>query len=138
MPDALKRDGGWYEEDCDYSRVIIAFPEYFTQKDIDSAYKTLATWFPDAYEAYTGITLKPGESYIKDKIAFDAAHKNDFVVISAIGRDNDMVEAYATIGGQRGISGIDIMIPKTEYDARDCFGFVVGDPSKYARVEKST
>ena len=134
MPSVLKLDEGWYEEDCDYARVIIAFPEYFTSDQIASAYKSLAAWAPDDYEAFTGKILKPGESYVKDRETFNETHKNDFVVISAIGRDDGMVEALATIGGQRGISGIDLLIPAEEYKARDHFGFVVIDASKYERV----
>jgi hypothetical protein len=66
MPDHLRLDDGWYEEDCDYALVVTAFPDRFTEKMRESAKRTLKDWRPDAYEAEYGVTLVPGESYTKD------------------------------------------------------------------------
>lgn len=34
------RQAGWYEEDCDWAVVALAFPEVFTLKEIESARQT--------------------------------------------------------------------------------------------------
>ena len=39
MPAAFKVAGGWYEEDCEASKVIAVFPDHFDPKDVDAAIK---------------------------------------------------------------------------------------------------
>lgn len=66
MPGHLRLDDGWYEEDCDWSLVVTAFPQHFDDKTREAAKRTLKAWKPEAYEAEYGVTLAPGESYMKD------------------------------------------------------------------------
>lgn len=67
MPDALRLKAGWYEEDCDWARVVLAFPQYFTSTYQAQAKETLRAWCPKAYEQFYGIKLQPGDSYILDR-----------------------------------------------------------------------
>jgi len=64
MPEALKVESGWYEEDCDWCLVAIAYPDLFV-KDYAQALDTFKNWHPDRYEKWFGVTLKPEESYLK-------------------------------------------------------------------------
>jgi len=64
MPDIAR---GWYEEDCDWARIALAFPQFFNGLACAAAWETLRDWAPDAYEAFTGRKLQPGESYMRDK-----------------------------------------------------------------------
>jgi hypothetical protein len=64
MPDSLMVESGWYEEDCDWALVAIAFPSYFA-KEYDQAKDTVRNWHPDRYEKFFGVTLKPEESYMR-------------------------------------------------------------------------
>ncbi len=64
MPEALRIESGWYEEDCDWALVALAFPEYFIA-EYSQALDTVKNWHPDRYEKWSGVTLKPEESYIK-------------------------------------------------------------------------
>lgn len=66
MPDSLRLDGGWYEEDCDWARVVVAFPLHFPPETVEEAKATLRAWCPRAYERFYGVTLNPGESYMLD------------------------------------------------------------------------
>ena len=67
VPDALRLPGGWYEEDCDWARVVLAFPQYFPDAVKQAeARQCLRAWVPSAYERFYGVTLQPGESYAKD------------------------------------------------------------------------
>jgi hypothetical protein len=51
MPAALRAartddgpDCPWFEEDCDYSLVVLAFPEYFTPEERDTAVRSARVW----------------------------------------------------------------------------------------------
>jgi hypothetical protein len=47
------RSGGqWYEEDCDWAIVALAYPAYFTQAEIDAAHGMLKVWQPGLYETF--------------------------------------------------------------------------------------
>lgn len=45
MPDALVNPSGWYEEDCEYSKVVLAFPEYFKSEEQANAVRAFKYWF---------------------------------------------------------------------------------------------
>jgi len=135
MPEILRNDDGWYEEDCDWAKVAIAFPDLFTAEDAVNARETLRNWFPAIYEQHFGVTLKPGESYVRDKELFDKAHAADWVTIAAWGDWADgvpkgMVGVVATLGGSRRPEQITphryFVVPATEYDTRPrAGGFVI-------------
>lgn len=42
--------GRWFEEDCDWAVVALAFPQFFKPDDIDAALKTLQHYKPELYE----------------------------------------------------------------------------------------
>lgn len=65
MPAALREadtfaGGNWYEEDCDWSIVALAFPAVFPKDAVEAARKTLKVYRPAIYTAlsydpdYTG------------------------------------------------------------------------------------
>lgn len=72
----------WYEEDCDWSVPFMMFDgeilaylqsqgpswelDHYAENH-DLAYRTWRNWLPDSFEEYFGVTLKPGESYIRDE-----------------------------------------------------------------------
>jgi hypothetical protein len=43
----------WYEEDLDVNMVIVAFPEYFTEKEVDLAGRCLAAMKPEEWAKFT-------------------------------------------------------------------------------------
>jgi hypothetical protein len=105
IPDCLRqataRGDGWYEEDCEWAKIAIAFPQFFTKPgELDQAKLTLARYFPDAYEAFYGVELKPGESYEKDRRRFEKENFDRFVIRScsgswAKGVPEGMIGSYA-------------------------------------------
>jgi hypothetical protein len=48
----------WYEEDCDWAIVAVAFPQFFPAKDILAASATLKSWKPELFAELS--TLKDG------------------------------------------------------------------------------
>lgn len=64
MPEELRIESGWYEEDCDWCLVAVAFPLMF-KDEYKQALDTMRNWHPDRYEKHFGIELKPEESYLR-------------------------------------------------------------------------
>lgn len=135
MPPALRLAGGWYEEDCDWARVAIGYPDLFTDREKASADRTLRDWFPDAWEAVHGRKLTAAESFMRDRQAFEREHGQDWIVISAV-RSKDHpghVEAIASLGGQRGgVATRVFLVPAGDY-AIGRHGFVI-DPSRHREI----
>jgi len=71
----FKLEDGWYEEDCDWCLVILAFPEYFKPSEYVDAISCMKNWHPDRYEEWTGCKLTPEDSYIRRQQAIDNADK---------------------------------------------------------------
>lgn len=149
MPEAFRRSGGWYEEDCEYALVLVSLPEALnamafrlkkTPTDLrEVAWETVRNWFPDEYEQVTGETLREGDSHERDRALFHERHRNDWVVICAIG-NGDKVRVTATLGGKRefGAKGREFWVSDAEYSARSRFGFVIDlDRHKEIRPESS-
>jgi len=44
--------GRWFEEDCDWSVVALAFPQFFTERDLQAAHATLKGYRPAVYKAF--------------------------------------------------------------------------------------
>lgn len=64
VPDAFRNANGWYEEDCEYWKVVLTFPELFHTGEILSrldvfqrqelALQNLQRWFPEQVALYKG------------------------------------------------------------------------------------
>ena len=114
---AVGGDDGWFEEDCDWAAVAVAFPEMFTQKDVDYALESLIRWNPDAYEGFSGVTLEQGESPVKDERVWKEAHHNSFIAVRSSSPDADgnvSVELRRPFDGRTA----HMVMPREEYDDR--------------------
>lgn len=133
----LRSNDGFYEEDCAWAAVAINFPELFTSFEKRCANETLRNWEPEAWEAITKTPLAPGQSHVKDRRAFEQAHVNDWVVISALRSDHHpgMTEVIATRGGKRDPHAGErrFLVPSTEYEVGR-FGFVI-DEARHAAYD---
>ena len=130
----LRARGGWYEEDAAWAIVAITFPGLFTSFERRCAERTVKDYWPGAFEAIFGVTLQPGESYERDRRAFQKAHASDWIVTSAIISDhqNGAVECIASLGREHGPhAGVRrFLVPSSEYEVGR-FGFVI-DPVRHA------
>ncbi len=145
MPDYMRSEDGWYEEDCEWALAAAVFFDEFladaqNHKDItrDEYYNivmdTVRNWYPTAYEKFMGIEILEGESFKRDEAIFKNHTKNDYVVISALGRADGLVDCTATIGGVRDFSDArNFLVPGAEYAARGKYGFVI-DTDKHADI----
>ena len=148
MPAYMRRDGGWYEEDCEWSLVGLVFEAElrawadkttWTTGDfqVECAHRTSKNCYPREWERFTGRTLRPSESYVLKQEAFDRLNAERWIVISAITSKTrpGMVETYASIGGRRGVGGERrFYIPASDYSARGHFGYVIEDPSAFEEM----
>ncbi len=69
MPIAFKtesrREDGWYEEDCNWCLVVVAFSSHFQPEKYQAAKDCMRNWHPDLYEGYFQEKLQPAESYMR-------------------------------------------------------------------------
>lgn len=129
VPPVLRNSprGTTYEQDADWCRVALSFPECFTPHDLSKAEATLRNYDPDTWQAYYGRELQPGQSRTLDERNFLAAHKDDYIVTSAVRSDDypGMVAVFAAPGGDRNLGQSRFLVPGDEYSDRPSFGFVI-------------
>lgn len=123
------RDGScFYEEDEGWAIVALSFPHLFTAFERGCAESTIKDSWPEAWEAIFGTVLLPGESWSKDKRAFEIEHAADWIVTAAISSSHEkgFVECVATIGGKRGAGTEErrFLVASAEYEVGR-FGFVI-------------
>jgi uncharacterized protein DUF7007 len=49
VPGPLRQASGWYEEDCEANKVVITFPDLFTEAQVELARVAVQEWFPAEY-----------------------------------------------------------------------------------------
>lgn len=149
-------DGGWYEEDCeacipacvfrdefyeDYKRRVAGVssentPQSFDQI-VDGEIRTLRQWFPDEYEKFTGRTIEPGESTVRDERLFYERYKGHWVTVSAVGDwhkgvPKGQVGVIAKKLGQEVTSGEKwFLLPLQTYRTRGNHGYVIGSNPEF-------
>ncbi|SOC48102.1 hypothetical protein SAMN05892877_13818 [Rhizobium subbaraonis] len=125
----LRKDSPWYEEDCEWAIVALSFPELFTGYERSMAEKIIRNTWPDVWETIHSCELAEGESWAKDRRAFDRRHAADYIVMSAIFSDQNpgMTEVVAVVGGNRKSDNDErrFLVSSDEYAGRGRFGFVI-------------
>lgn len=77
MPEALRDfipfggpqrgPGRWFEEDCGWSVVALAFPQFFTEDDVKAAHATLKGYRPEVYKAFLTPATNPQVVEVKQQ-----------------------------------------------------------------------
>lgn len=114
MPEALRLDSIYYEEDVNWSLVVIGFEaELAKVKDQnfdierDLAHQTARHWRPSQYGAFTGEVITLSDSYVLKKVEILEASIGEIGVRSASGDWADWVpKGKVGVTGQR-IAGCD-------------------------------
>lgn len=135
VPAAVRRKGGWYEEDCEWAFVALVFPDAFDDKTVEHAKSSAKNWFPDEYEALTGEKVTAEESSTLRERAFKAKTASKFVVTSARGDwADDVPPGMVGVTAHKASTGetASFLVAATEYASRG-IKFVV-DESKHARA----
>ena len=127
--EALRNADGWYEEDVEWAAAAVTFPELFPRKHVQSAVRSLRSWNPDGWTAFSGEEVAVEESHVLRKRQFERDNADRWVVLSARGRSDGsgLVDVTATLGGSRqpGVEHRDFVVTKSDYDQRGEFGYVV-------------
>jgi len=122
MPAAFKVAGGWYEEDCEASKVIAVFHEHFDPKEVDYAVGGLKNWYPVEYELWSGNKVALEESLVLQEKRFLEVNYDKFLVCAAWGdwRTNvpkGMVGVQARLNNATGTDKY-FLVPAEEYANR--------------------
>jgi hypothetical protein len=125
---------GWFEEDCDWARVVLAFPDLFTEESKAAAERTVRGSWPDIWEKFYGRELLPGESREKDQRTWYETHKGELISYAACGDWADgvpsgMVGVSACKGGCKNIeteSTRKFLMARDEYEAELAENFHIG------------
>lgn len=143
MPGLLVNRDGWYEEDCEWSKVAVAFPHLFSRDDFAKAERILINQFPDAASSIGCDVTLDNSSALRER-AFRNAHKDDYVAVAAWGDwpglPKESVLVLAVRGGRNergGYASHDqryFLVNDAEYAKRSSFGFVV-DEKRHRQVE---
>jgi hypothetical protein len=128
MPEALRLESVYYEEDVNWTLVILGFEaEFATLKDPhfdierSIAHQTARHWLPHRYGAFTGQMVTPSDSYVLKKVETVEAAIGEIGVRSAFGDWADWVPAGKVgVYGQR-IAGCD-HLGFTRYDGPEFKG----------------
>jgi hypothetical protein len=99
---------GWYEEDCDWALVTLAFPEFFEPRDCFYAIETAKAWHKDKLDLNAYLESDPKGQTVKVKALkwFNEHHKNfEFGIMT---------------GGAGGCSGEIISVDRTEQYRYQC------------------
>lgn len=145
VPDYMADEAGWYEEDLAWAVPAVVYAETF-QDTIGAAMRILRVYMPDAYERYTGDTLVPGESYIRDRRVFHRDNPQAWLVNVAWSDATAWVDpGHFGVSARQGEPGTPayvcsperfFMIPADEYVAsRSLVGFQI-DLSKHRQVAR--
>lgn len=138
MPEAFRKKGGWYEEDCESSFIVLAYRRHFNDAQYEIAEKTIKNYFPDQYETWSGKWIPLDESKVKRDRHFDLVNNDKWVGIAAVGDwhpdvPKGMVGVTATIGGDMSHdNNKSFLVPVEEYQART--GRFVVDPAKHQTI----
>jgi len=147
-PGRFYHGGNEFEEDCEVSRIILAFPDSFSKNRTEQAMRWLIDYHPDMYEAYTGKAPEVLESHALRAQAFSKMVKNFYVSVSARGSwDENTPDGFVSclcIRGGRDCESSStpedravFLIPEEEYDARPRGGeysFYFPDDDMYERI----
>ena len=140
IPAAFRRDGGWYEEDCDAAIPMFFMPTLFKPDEVARARESLRNWHWREWEAHFREVVPLADSLCKAQALFIEEHANDLLVISASGDwhravPKGMVGVTATIQGSRepGSKHRHFLVSKAEYDTRQSNpgGMFVIDPARH-------
>lgn len=123
IPRYLRLDDGWYEEDCHWAHVVIAFPQHFSEDEYKAAYANLKEWNWRAFEIHFNFALQPGESSKKDREMFEFENRDNQIAVAAFGDWHEKVPAgmVGVVVGTPSKKFEDeqtILVPQNEYDLR--------------------
>ncbi|WP_230771750.1 DUF7007 domain-containing protein [Sphingomonas sp. Leaf4] len=143
MPVALRCMSVFYEEDVEWTRVVLAFEaerraagDPFLSIELPIAHQIARNWLPDAYGAFTGETIAPRDSDVLRRRAAYQAAIGQYVAGAAWGDWADWVPAGKVGVVFRQVESVDALGHAT-YTAGEKWGLV--DKVRYAdRVDGDT
>jgi hypothetical protein len=114
IPEYIRRKGGWYEEDCEWTIVFVTLENLirkdafdFSRKDFERIIEsrahidTFKDWYPTEYEMFFNVVLREGESRKKDEIQWKDTNRGKWHVVSAITLFDGWCKLTLCLNGER-------------------------------------
>jgi hypothetical protein len=138
MPDPLRIESGYYEEDLMWSRVAAVFPEYFEASAVRQSLNILKDYDPDTYMAWKGVALQPWESLELARREIRQAHARDYVTHGIrAGRQEGAPDGHVLVLGRKEEGRGEehwFLVPHEDYrQDQTLIGFIV-DPRVHPQV----
>ena len=126
VPDLLRIEDGWYEQDTDWCRLALAFPDRFTEAQYNTVRALVRDRMPSLYEKHFGEIIPYGMSEAKDRCTFLSAHSNDWLAYAAVGDWRaDVPKGMAKVWAKRKRKEMQFLVPEAEYKMRGKLPFVI-------------
>lgn len=138
--EALRKPGGWYEEDCEYAIVVFTFTGLFASEVVTWAKQTLRDYWPDDYRLASGEEVTAANSRKLREVAFYTDNADRYVVTSAVGDWHPKVpKGYVGVYAARGSRFLSkgmlnpneekrFLVPEQEYRVPErAFGFLIDE-----------
>ncbi len=136
MPAVLRCESVFYEEDVEWTRVVLAFEtelrgagDPHLEFELPIAHSIARNWLPDAYGAFIGETIAPRDSNVSRRRAAYQAAIGQYVVVAAWGDWADWVPAGKVGVVFQKVESVDALGFAT-YTAGEKWGLV--DAARYA------
>ncbi|MEP9404550.1 DUF7007 domain-containing protein [Sphingomonas silueang] len=133
MPDSLRCESVFYEEDVEWTRVVLAFEaelraaaDPYLAIELPIAHQIACNWLPEQYGAFTGKTIAARDSHILRRRAAYQAAIGQYVAGAAWGDWAAWVPAGKVGVVFREVEGVDALVHPT-YTAREKWGLVDAD-----------
>jgi hypothetical protein len=134
-----RREGGWYEEDCEWAIVFLTFESTFQETastehvfrtDLENAHRAARGYYPDEYTAVTGTRVTLEQSHVLRRRKFEAENRDNYVAVSGWGDWHPKVPAgFVGVLARKGGVAVQgerwFLIPKADYDNKGELGIVI-------------
>ena len=147
IPEYMRNSDGWYEEDCESAIVQVALEDTFKQvwqeqnrpadwvrRVLETSRRIMRDYYPNHYERFFEVTLREGESEVKDKTTFFEQHKDDLIGLTRMGPHKNHHLMYVVKVWRGGVRVDEegcivppryFLVSKAEYGHRHKFGMII-------------
>lgn len=101
IPESVRNQSGWYEEDCEWCIPYLFLREFLFDKQYPEAHDCFKNWYWKQYEEIFETILSPEESFLKAEYIWKSQNAGKWHIICAQRLENGDVKLTLTVDGKR-------------------------------------